>query len=112
MSLEPCVLSLGSLNLDLEVRIERWPGPGESLPAPGTGPAFTFGNALQPSGSVLSALKGNFAPGGDPPHRAARGRGRGGGGRGRGRRKGGGRGGAAMTVRLLQLSDPHFGTER
>ena len=39
---------------------------GESLPAPGTGPAFTFGTPLQPSGSVLSVLNGTFAPGGDP----------------------------------------------
>jgi ribokinase len=29
---EASILSLGSLNLDFEMRVERWPDPGESLP--------------------------------------------------------------------------------
>ena len=29
----PCVLSLGSLNVDFRARVDRWPAPRESLPA-------------------------------------------------------------------------------
>ncbi|PCC72810.1 ribokinase [Nannocystis exedens] len=29
---DPILLALGSINLDLQVRADRWPGPGETLP--------------------------------------------------------------------------------
>jgi ribokinase len=32
---EPILLALGSINLDLQVRADRWPGPGETLPVHG-----------------------------------------------------------------------------
>ncbi|MCY1013250.1 hypothetical protein OV079_48520 [Nannocystis pusilla] len=52
---DPILLALGSINLDLQVRADRWPGPGETLPVRDllrTGGGKAANRAFWPAGSA------------------------------------------------------------